>query len=224
MSVPDDRRHRSRVILELASIALFAALYLVLLPIRPIYFDAALGLVAVGLIAVDRARSRAIWAYQPTAQGSARQQSNAATQSVALFTVPVVILFLAIALGTGHARGGWAGAFERAGNWHLLVALVLYFPWALLQQYVFQFFLFGRLLYLLPSAVAVGITALVFAAVHYPRVPIMAATLIAGTVWALIYRRHRTLLPLAASHALLGATMHYWVLNRDLLAAWLPGP
>jgi membrane protease YdiL (CAAX protease family) len=95
---------------------------------------------------------------------------------------------------------------------------LLYFPWALLQQFVFQFYLLGRLSYLLPPAVAIGITAVAFSAVHYPRYPIMAGTLIGCLVWSLSYRRHRVLLPLAASHALLGATMHYWVIGRDLLA------
>jgi len=29
-------------------------------------------------------------------------------------------------------------------------------------------------------------------------------------------------LPLALSHALLGAALHYWVFGNDLLARWLP--
>jgi hypothetical protein len=50
----------------------------------------------------------------------------------------------------------------------------------------------------------------------------MALTLLAGAVWAALYYRYRRLLPLAVSHALLGATLHYWVLGHDLLASWLP--
>jgi hypothetical protein len=50
----------------------------------------------------------------------------------------------------------------------------------------------------------------------------MAVTLVAGTVWSLIYYRWRALLPLAASHALLGTALHYWVFGNDLLERWLP--
>ena len=95
-------------------------------------------------------------------------------------------------------------------------------PWALLQQYIFQFYWFGRWLRLVPVAVAVALTAVAFAAVHFPRWPVMAVTLIAGTAWALIYYRWRSLLPLAVSHALLGTALHYWVFGNDLLERWLP--
>ena len=106
-------------------------------------------------------------------------------------------------------------------NLTLLPALLLYFAWGLLQQFVFQFYLLGRLLYVMPAAAAIALTGIAFSMVHFPRVPVMAVTLIAGIVWALLYRRYRSLVPLAASHALLGATLHYWVFGRDLLELWL---
>ena len=111
---------------------------------------------------------------------------------------------------------------ERFANWHLLAAAALYFPWALLQQYIFQFYWFGRWLQVVPAPVAVALTAVAFAAVHFPRWPVMAVTLVAGAVWALIYLRWRRLLPLAVSHALLGTALHYWVFGNDLLERWLP--
>ena len=57
---------------------------------------------------------------------------------------------------------------------------------------------------------------------HFPRWPVMAVTLVAGTAWALIYYRWRSLVPLAVSHALLGTALHYWVFGNDLLERWLP--
>jgi membrane protease YdiL (CAAX protease family) len=212
---------RVRIVLELATIVVMAAAFLVLFQDRPRYVDAILGLVAVGLIALGTSRSTALWALQPLLQGDRRTRRLRAAREAALFSVPVVVAFFVAALALGYASGGWGGALERVGNWHVVAALLLYFPWALLQQFVFQFFLLGRLLYLLPPAVAIGVTALAFSAVHFPRLPVMAGTLVAGTVWALIYRRQRSLLPLAASHALLGSTLHYWVFGRDLLASWL---
>lgn len=222
MSVTHDRRQRSLIMLELSVITVFTVMYLTLLPQRPAYVDAVLGLVAVTLIALSTARSRRLWAARPPAVEDRRERLKAASRSMILFSIPIAVLFLVAGAVIGHAGDGWAGVLERVGNWHLLLALLLYFPWGLLQQFVFQFYLLGRLSYLLPPSVAVGITAVAFSAVHYPRYPIMAGTLIACVFWSLSYRRHRVLLPLAASHALLGATMHYWVMGRDLLADWLP--
>ncbi|HEX5420240.1 MAG TPA: CPBP family glutamic-type intramembrane protease, partial [Gammaproteobacteria bacterium] len=70
-----------------------------------------------------------------------------------------------------------------------------------------------------PAAIAV--LAVVFSAVHFPRVIVMAAVLIAALVWANIYRRYRSLLPLAVSHAILGTTLHYWIFGGDLWAQWV---
>jgi membrane protease YdiL (CAAX protease family) len=138
-----------------------------------------------------------------------------------VFTLPVAAAFMVAGGYIGYTAGGWEGAVARVANWHLAAALLLYFPWALLQQFVFQFFLLGRLLHLLRPSAAIVLTALAFSAVHFPRAPVMAGTLAAGIVWAVLYRRYRTLLPLAISHATLGATLHYWVFGRDLLARWL---
>lgn len=220
-SEPNISPERRRVAIELIAIVVLAAAFLVVFRERPGYVDTVLALVAVAMIVAGTRRSRALWARVPRVgiRGSA---ARAAWKEAALFTVPVVAIFFGAGLVLGHAAGGWAGAAARVGNWHLIAALLLYLPWGLLQQFVFQFFLLGRLLVLLPPAVAVMTTAAAFSAVHFPRLPVMAGTLVAGGVWALIYRRHRTLWPLAVSHALLGATLHYWVFGRDLLAAWLP--
>ena len=87
---------------------------------------------------------------------------------------------------SSRARAG-TPALERFANWHMLAAAALYFPWALLQQYIFQFYWFGRWLQVVPVPVAVALTAVAFAAVHFPRWPVMAVTLVAGAAWALIY-------------------------------------
>ena len=71
-------------------------------------------------------------------------------------------------------------------------------------------------------AIAIGLTALAFSCVHFPRWQVMALVVVACAVWSSIYYRTRTLFPLAASHALLGSVLHYWVFGNDLLNAWLP--
>jgi len=205
------------VALELLAIGVAALLFVATFRVRPPYVDFVLAAAAVALIVFSAARSRRFWALarsvDPTGARGAWKAAFAFT-SVAL----VVLAGAAVVV----ARTGGTPAIERFSNWHMLAAAALYFPWALLQQYIFQFYWFGRWLRLVPVAAAVVITALAFAAVHFPRWPVMAVTVVAGGVWALIYYRWRSLVPLAVSHALLGTALHYWVFGNDLLERWLP--
>jgi hypothetical protein len=172
---------------------------------------------AVALIVSSTARSKRLWSLarsvDPTGARGAWRATLAFT-AAALVVLAIVALFVARAAGTSAA--------ERFGNWRMLAVAGLYFPWALLQQYIFQFYWFGRWLQLVPVRVAVALTAVAFAAVHYPRWPVMAVTLVASTAWTLIYYRWRSVVPLAVSHALLGTALHYWVFGNDLLERWLP--
>jgi membrane protease YdiL (CAAX protease family) len=212
---------RTSVALEIIGIALAALVFVATFQIRPSYVDFALAAVAVGLIVASTSRSRRFWESAPRAVSGPRSPLVAAAMDTAIFTaVALVALATAAAI---FAPGGTEGTepwFRRLVTAHFLIALLLYFPWALLQQFIFQYYLFGRLLQLVSAPVAVAITALGFASVHFPRWPVMAVTVLAGAFWSLTYYRHRRLLPLAASHAILGAALHYWVFGRDLLESW----
>ncbi|HEU4617061.1 MAG TPA: CPBP family intramembrane glutamic endopeptidase [Gammaproteobacteria bacterium] len=188
---------------------------------RPPYLDAALGLAAVALIGLSSARSRRLWKALPAPKQTYAERVRASFAWVAPFTLAGALLFLAVALVVGKAEGGWPAAAARVLNWHLLPALAIYLLWALVQQFVFQFYLLVRLLYLIPERAAVVVTAVLFSAVHFPRFIVMAAVAVAALVWCSLYRRYRTLLPLAVSHAILGSTLHYWAFGRDLLSGWL---
>jgi membrane protease YdiL (CAAX protease family) len=212
---------RVQLCVELLAIAAFAAVYLGLLPARPDYLDAALGLTAVVLIGASAGRTRKLWQALPSAPLRYSQRLRAAFARVMAFTAAGVLLFLAIAILRGYAQAGWPGAAARVLNPHLLPALALYVIWGLLQQFVFEFYLLGRLLYLFSPPVAIAFTAAAFSAVHFPRFIVMAAVAVAALVWASLYRRYRTLLPLAVSHAILASTLHYWVFARDLWADWI---
>jgi membrane protease YdiL (CAAX protease family) len=100
------------------------------------------------------------------------------------------------------------------------VVFLLYLPWALLQQFLLQFYLLGRLLILLPAPVAVFVTGIAYSLVHLPEVGVALATAPAGIFWTFLYRRDRVLLPLGLSHALVASTFYYWVCGRDLFMAW----
>jgi membrane protease YdiL (CAAX protease family) len=209
-------RDRS-VVLELCAIGVAALVFVATFQVRPPYLDFALAAAAVALIVFSAARSRRFWALARSVDATG---ARGAWKAALAFTAVALVVLAAAAIAVARASG--TPALERFANWHMLAAAALYFPWALLQQYIFQFYWFGRWLRLVPVPAAVAITALAFAAVHYPRLPVMAVTVIAGAVWALIYYRWRSLVPLAVSHALLGTALHYWVFGNDLVERWLP--
>ena len=205
------------VTLELSIIGALALLFVATVRVRHPYVDFTLAGVAVALIVLSARRSQRLWALAPA---PAAPGTRAAWQFAGGFTVLSLVALAAAGVVVAHVAGEpWQPRFL---NWHFAVAATLYLPWALLQQYIFQFYLLGRLLQVVALRFAIPIAACAFAAVHFPRWPVMLATVVAGSVWSLCYVRSRRLLPLAVSHALLGATLHYWVLGHDLLDAWLP--
>jgi len=213
----DAARADRSVMLELIAIGAAALVFVATFQVRPPYLDFVLAAAAVALIVLSAARSRRLWALARSVDPTG---ARGAWRAAMAFTAAALVVLAIAALLVARAAGAPFG--ERFGNWHILVAAALYLPWALLQQYIFQFYWFGRWLQLAPVPLAVALTAVAFAAVHFPRWPVMAVTLVAGGVWALIYYRWRSLVPLAVSHALLGTALHYWVFGNDLLERWLP--
>jgi hypothetical protein len=214
---------RHSVALELAVVAAAALAFVATFRVRPPFVDFALAAAAVVLIVLSARRSTALWSTGvPAGRGPPRVRDAWLASAAFTATALAALAALGASLGGSALLGGEATPFaERLANWHVLLAVALYFPWALLQQSIFQHYLLARLLQLVPPPVAVALTAAAFASVHFPRWPVMAVVLIAGTVWSLIYARWRTLLPLACSHAVLGSALHYWVFGRDLLDVWL---
>ena len=208
---------RKVVAFELLAIGAAALVFVVTFRVRPAYVDFVLAGVAVALIAASAQRSRRLWDAVVSPGDTPKHLAWLASGA---FTA--VALLVLVTLGWLNAAGSPQTFGQRVGNWHVVIAMLLYFPWALLQQYIFQRFLLVRLLHLLPPAAAIPLTALAFSSVHFPRWQVMALVVLACGVWSTIYYRTRTLLPLAASHALLGSVLHYWVFGNDLLNAWLP--
>jgi len=207
---------RRVVALELVAIVTAALVFVGTFRVRPAWVDFALAGVAVALIAASAQRSRRLWEAVLVPGETAKHRAWVAS---GVFTA--VGLLVLVGLAATNAAGSTQPFAQRATNWHVVIAMVLYFPWALLQQYIFQRFLLIRLLHLVTPAVAIALTALAFSSVHFPRWPVMALVVVACAVWSSIYYRTRTLLPLAASHALLGSVLHYWVFGNDLLNGWL---
>jgi membrane protease YdiL (CAAX protease family) len=211
---------RRSTALELAAIGAAALVFVATFRVREPYIDFALAGAAVALIALSARRSSRLW-LATSAEPFGPPRHREAWLASAAFTAAALVVLTTIAAIVSRQSGTptFAG---RVANWHMPIAMLLYFPWALLQQYIFQHYLLGRLLHLLRPTAAIAITAVAFSCVHFPRWPVMALVLIAGAVWSTIYHRTRTLLPLAVSHAMLGSVLHYWVFGRDLLELWLP--
>lgn len=211
---------RRRLFVELLVVALLTMAFLWHFPERPTYADVLLALVALSIIRCNRGFTRdVVWAQFP-AGDDRRTRRRRASLGAAMVSVPLLLVFAGIGAAAGYSGAGWPGVWDRLGNWHLLIALALYLPWALLQQYLFQFYLLGRLLSLMPAAGAVVLTGLAYSLVHLPDPGITAATAFAGVFWSALYQRYRLLAPLAVSHALLGTCFYYWAYDRDLFTQW----
>lgn len=120
-----------------------------------------------------------------------------------------------------------AGACLAWGVWHhnpianptMVYAIALYLPWALAQEFIFQFYLLGRLRAVMPNTSPVLVAMLngvAYGLVHMPDAGLALGASMAGSVWSYFYLRDRKLLPIAVSHAVLGASFYYWVVGCDL--------
>lgn len=211
---------KRRLFTELLALGVLTIIFLVVFSKRSIYIDLLLALFALSLIASNaRFTKNSVWAQFPL-KDDLRTRVRRSYALAGAFTIPVILAFAAIGLALGHRELGWEGGWSRLLNWHLLVAFLLYLPWALLQQFLFQFYLLGRLLILLPIPVAVSATGMAYSLVHLPEIGVALCAAPAGIFWTFLYCRYRVLLPLGLSHALLGSTLYYWVYGQDLLMAW----
>src|SRR5258708_2817114 len=99
---------------------------------------------------------------------------------------------------------------KRVGTLHSLyqgdaLHITGYVLWTLYQQFLLQDYFMPRLTRLLTSeAVAIGLSAVLFAAAHLPNLPLTVATLIWGAVSCSLFRRYRNLYALGFAQGLLG--------------------
>jgi hypothetical protein len=202
-------RHRIRT--ELFVLGVLTIVFLALFPKRAIYIDVLLALFALCLIASNARFTRnSIWAQFPPKE-DLRTRVRRSYLLASAVTIPVILAFAAIGLALGYRESGWDGAWARFLNYHLPVAFFLYLPWALLQQFLFQFYLLGRLLTLFPAPLSVVATGMAYSFVHLPDIGVTLAAAVAGIFWTFLYRRYRVLLPLGLS---------YWVYGQDLFMVW----
>ena len=198
--------------MELATLAIATVVFLAVVPHETVTY-VLLGLLALVGVATQARDIRARFWLAPPSAASVRRWR--AWSHMLLVTALPVVCFLCIARHAGRP-------LLTLG---LGASLALYLPWAAVQQTLFQFYVHGRLRALLPFAspiAASALTAACYGLVHMPDVRLVALTTVAGFVWSHCYQRDRCLAPIAASHALLGATFYGWVQGHGALSALLP--
>ena len=102
----------------------------------------------------------------------------------------------------------WAGgAIPANPTWPNLHLAWGYFIWALMQEFVLQSFFFTRCEELFGSAAAVSVAATLFAVAHLPSPLLTTFTLIAALFFCEMFRRYRSIYPIAIIHGFLGLTV-----------------
>lgn len=110
-----------------------------------------------------------------------------------------LILIAAATLHTVHGLFG-----TRAPLLHASAYLI----WALVQQYIQQSFFFVRIEQLIGNRpLASFMTALLFGLVHLPSPVLTPVTFFGGWVLSELFRRYRSLWPLAFAHGVIGLTL-----------------
>ena len=92
-------------------------------------------------------------------------------------------------------------------GWPNLLLAWGYVLWALIQQFMLQSFFFNRFEDLYGSSAAVWMASTIFAAAHLPSPILTTATLVGALFFCEMFRRYRSIYPLAIVHATLGLTI-----------------
>ncbi|MGH8585182.1 MAG: CPBP family glutamic-type intramembrane protease [Gammaproteobacteria bacterium] len=218
---------RRRLSIELVLLGVCATGFLLVFPERPWGVDVGLALLALGFVGLNaKFTRRVVWSQFAPSDG--HMSDHARRRKCFLITLTVtaclVLMLLVLAMGIAYAQGGWDQALAQVLTWHLLPAIGLFFPWALLQQTLFQFYLLGRLRTVIPTRsplFAIVLTGISYAMTHLPDLTVALVTSLMGVFWTSMYYSFRMLTPIALSHAVLGAGFYYWIYGRDLLDEWL---
>jgi len=213
---------RRRTAIELLILGLLATGFLALVPRRPISVDVVLAVLASVLVLLNAGYTRThIWGLLPRqVEGTDWRPGVFVTMTLTLL---VVLVFFLIGVAIGYQGADRPGAKARILHPYLPTAVLLYVPWALIQQILFQFYLLGRVCTLCPSLHPLAqslLNGLVFGVVHTTDIWILLLAALGGTLWSFLYLRYRRLWPLVVSHALIGTTFYYWVYGYDLASRW----
>ncbi len=115
-------------------------------------------------------------------------------------TVALSLVILAIAYFSGSLHRLW-------GLRHPWYAVIAYFCWAFVQEFMLQCFCLRMLRALVSRASSLILSGVVFAVAHLPNPSLTFVTFFAGVGFTAIYARKRNLYVVALIHAVLGLTL-----------------
>ena len=122
----------------------------------------------------------------------------------------LVVVAGAMLVGYGLSRG----PLELPGTFWMTVAL--YPVWGIAQQFGLQNLVARNLGGLFSTRFVLAAAAAgLFALAHYPRLDLVALTLVAGFVLTLVYQRYPNLWMVGTAHGILGSLTFYIVLGQD---------
>jgi membrane protease YdiL (CAAX protease family) len=136
-------------------------------------------------------------------------------------SIRLAALPFAVGVAFSVAFGLLAGTAEL--NRHIFFVLALYPLWGLVQQFLILALVCGNLVAMgktmskggVPEGVAVLFTALLFASVHSPNLPLMAATFLMGIVTASVYLKSNNIWFAGLFHGWFATVFYYFVLGTD---------
>ncbi|MEP2935876.1 MAG: CPBP family intramembrane glutamic endopeptidase [Gilvibacter sp.] len=132
----------------------------------------------------------------------------------------VVIPFAVFAVISFFTVGAIRGSLTL--TWHILPILISYPLWGVIQQFLVIGLVAGNLNDMkrvkVPKWIVIGITALLFAVVHFPSTWLMASTFVLALFYGYVYLKVKNLYVLGLFHGVLGALFYYTVLGEDPFA------
>ncbi len=124
--------------------------------------------------------------------------SGASVILAASFAAAILLIFAVLSLGGQIETSATLSNLYRSGG---------YVVWAFLQEFLLQAFFFTRCEQLLGGSMAVWAAATLFAAAHLPSPILTAFALAGGLFFCEMFRRYRSIYPIAVGHAVLGLTV-----------------
>ena len=127
--------------------------------------------------------------------------------------LPIILGLIVLFYGIGYARG------TLIVSWHIIPILLIYPIWGVIQQLLVVGLVAGNLQDMqginLSQVLIIGITATLFAIVHFPSILLIGGTFLLAIVYTLLYLKERQLLVLGLFHGWLGCFFYFFVLGRD---------
>lgn len=132
---------------------------------------------------------------------------------------------LAFVIGAGFSMIYGAVTGTALINANLSLILLLYPLWGLIQQFMLVAVFADNVMALARGRasefVVVMFSALLFAAIHFPEVPLMIATFFLGATTTLIFFRTRNMWMIGVLHGWFSSLFYFFVMGHDPLAPLL---